>query len=71
MKLFLLKRIKPEYNFFLLLVAIESLYNYHHIFFVRPCGIHQWRFCLSAAFPFKEKTVQTGNAEIYKLRSYE
>ena len=45
------KGIKAEYNFFLLLVALGLLYNYHEILFMRPCGIHQWRSCVSAAFP--------------------
>lgn len=51
MKPFPLKKIKPEYLFFLLLIAVALLYNYQEIIMLRPVGIHQWRSCVSAAFP--------------------
>ena len=37
--------------FLLLLLLIALLYNYHQIAFLKPVGIHQWRSCVSAAFP--------------------
>jgi len=51
MKHFKLKDVKPEYWFLLLLLALGFHYNYHEILTFRPCGIHQWRSCVSAAFP--------------------
>ena len=38
----------PKYSillFFILVLAISVLYNYHEILFLRPQGIHQWRQC--------------------------
>ena len=34
-----------------ILIICGLLYDYHHIAFYRPVGIHQWRNCVSAAFP--------------------
>ena len=51
MKLIKEKIFKPELVFLLILIAIGFLFNYHHIAFQRPVGIHQWRNCVSAAFP--------------------
>lgn len=51
MKPIKLKHLRPEYLFFVLLLAVGLLYNYYDILSMRPCGIHQWRSCVSAAFP--------------------
>ncbi len=51
MKPIKLKHLRPEYLFFVILLAVGLLYNYHEILSMRPCGIHQWRSCVSAAFP--------------------
>lgn len=51
MKHFKLKILKPEYLFLLLLVLVGVLYNYLEILTLKPCGIHQWRSAVSAAFP--------------------
>lgn len=51
MKNLRLLKINPLYIFLLILVGLALLYNYHHILFMRPLGIHQWRSCVSAAFP--------------------
>ena len=44
-------KIRPELLFLLVLAAVGFLYNYHQIMFLKPVGIHQWRSCVSAAFP--------------------
>ncbi len=41
----------PVALFLLVLAGIAILFNFHHILFLRPVGIHQWRSCVSAAFP--------------------
>ena len=41
----------PVFLFLLILTGLALLYNFHHILFLRPVGIHQWRSCVSAAFP--------------------
>jgi len=46
-----LSKVKPVYWFLLLLVLVALLYDYHEIMSMRPCGIHQWRSAVSAAFP--------------------
>ncbi|MCK4745458.1 MAG: glycosyltransferase family 39 protein [Bacteroidales bacterium] len=45
------KIFKPELIFLGFLIACGLLYDYHHIVFYKPVGIHQWRNCVSAAFP--------------------
>ncbi|MFO7670646.1 MAG: glycosyltransferase family 39 protein [Bacteroidales bacterium] len=42
---------RPVFLFLLMLTAIALLYDFHQILFMRPIGMHQWRSCISAAFP--------------------
>lgn len=51
MKLAKPKWLSPELIFFLILITVGLLYNYHQIAFLRPVGVHHWRNCVSAAFP--------------------
>lgn len=51
MKFFKAKVLKPELVFLMILVIYSLVYNYHHIAFNKPVGIHQWRNSVSAAFP--------------------
>ncbi|MEN8202382.1 MAG: hypothetical protein ABFS28_07290 [Bacteroidota bacterium] len=41
----------PRLVFLLILIVIGLIYDYHHIAFYKPVGIHQWRNSVSAAFP--------------------
>ena len=43
--------VRPELFFLLVLIVLALLYDYQQIFFLKPVGIHQWRSCVSAAFP--------------------
>ena len=51
MKYFKSLPVRPVFLFLLVLTAIALLYDFHHILFLRPVGMHQWRSCVSAAFP--------------------
>ncbi len=51
MKYFKATGLWPVSLFLLILAGIAILFNFHHILFLRPLGIHQWRSCVSAAFP--------------------
>lgn len=42
---------RPGLVFLAILLLCGLYYNYHHIAFLRPVGIHQWRSCVSAVFP--------------------
>ncbi len=43
--------VRPVFLFLLILTGLALLYDFHHILFLRPVGMHQWRSCISAAFP--------------------
>lgn len=43
-------RINDKQFIWLTLIAICFIYNYNHIIFERPVGIHQYRNCVSASF---------------------
>ncbi len=51
MKRFHIRFLKPEHYFIGLLLILSLAYNYHQVITFRPVGIHQWRNCISAAFP--------------------
>lgn len=42
--------IKDKTFFWGIIIAIAFIYNYNHILFSRPIGIHQWRNCVSASY---------------------
>lgn len=42
--------LKPKTTFWVVIIIMAFIYNYNHIIFERPVGIHQWRNCVSAGY---------------------
>ncbi len=51
MRYFKASALMPVFLFLLILTGLALFFNFQHILFLRPLGIHQWRSCVSAAFP--------------------